>query len=175
MTLSVSPDADVPPHPDNAVTSSLGTGSALGTIDEQQAAGSFEVSHGTHSADFSLTMNETFPKDATVVDTQEAKSLHTSRTSTINGDEMGYDEHSRAGHLPSKQGSEQMGTPRDEIDWENDGEEDGEQHIAAPTPSGKRSRTNETESLFDGTGMVFTLIRETAANGHQITSVVGPD
>ncbi|KAK0646360.1 hypothetical protein B0T16DRAFT_458287 [Cercophora newfieldiana] len=64
---------------------------------------------------------------------------------------MGHDEHNQTGYLASNQGSEQQPEPPgDEIDWENDGEEDGEQ-VAAPTPSGKRSRTNEIEGLPDGT------------------------
>jgi len=135
---------------DHNVAPSFGPDSTLATIHEQEAAGNFE-SNGVHSEGSSLSMDNAVPGEVTVVGTEEIKSLHTSRTSTINGDEAGYDEHSAIDHVPSTQSLEQPQTPADEIDWENDGEGDGEQDVAVPTPSGKRSRTNETDGLSDGT------------------------
>ncbi|KAK1751790.1 hypothetical protein QBC47DRAFT_364144 [Echria macrotheca] len=84
----------------------------------------------------------------------ESASKHTSRTSTVNGD--GIDFAGTAGNelpVPSEeigQSSEPNGAQNDEIDWENDGDEP--EPNAALTPSsntGKRSRTDETESLSE--------------------------
>ncbi|KAJ4304221.1 hypothetical protein N0V88_001834 [Collariella sp. IMI 366227] len=97
-----------------------------------------------------------------------------SRTSTtINGDEIDYEENDEADNqlAPVDDGAQMLaaipGIDNDEIDW-NDGDEEDQQptseddvveyeepHEAAMTPSGlagKRSRTDEEESLADETG-----------------------
>ncbi|KAK0711409.1 hypothetical protein B0H67DRAFT_288071 [Lasiosphaeris hirsuta] len=92
--------------------------------------------------------------------TQEALSSHTSRTSTINGDEIDYDETNTANESVLEAGVPHqevtpIGHENDEIDWENDGDEEEEEQAVAPTSpsiSGKRSRTDEVEEgLVDET------------------------
>ncbi|KAK0753217.1 hypothetical protein B0T18DRAFT_451858 [Schizothecium vesticola] len=80
-------------------------------------------------------------------------SIHTSRTSTVIGDEVETQGYSLLYSTfdDAQHGTESQGD-RDEIDWENDGEENEEQPPVAQTqtinsPSGKRTRTNEPESL----------------------------
>ena len=103
----------------------------------------------------------------------ESESVHTS--TTLNGDEIDYEEENDAAEtFTFNDGVPQSTTPsgvdNDEIDWEND--EDGDEQQppsgdegveyeeskeAALTPSsvaGKRSRTDEAESLADETGML---------------------
>jgi hypothetical protein len=103
----------------------------------------------------------------------DTASIHTS--TTINGDEIDYDEHDDADEsfTPTGDSAEQSaaasGGEDDEIDWEN-GEEDEEQQASSadedgeheepeevtltpPSIAGKRSRTDETESLAEETGM----------------------
>ncbi|KAK3357074.1 hypothetical protein B0T25DRAFT_146187 [Lasiosphaeria hispida] len=91
--------------------------------------------------------------------TQEALSSYTSRTSTINGDEIDYDETNTANESlleteTPHQEVKSIGHDNDEIDWENDGDEEEEEQAVAPTSpsiSGKRSRTDEVEGLVDET------------------------
>jgi len=157
--LSFASDADIPRYPDDDATVTFSAGSALATVHEQGGSDvkppDFEqdVSHiqisGTAKGSSAL-------KQATSIDAQEVKSRHTSRTSTINGDDISAEEHNLADELAPKHDPDYgLQTPGDEIDWEN-GEEDDEQNTSAPTPSGKRSRTNEPEGLSDGTGMPIT-------------------
>ncbi|KAG7290786.1 hypothetical protein NEMBOFW57_000789 [Staphylotrichum longicolle] len=100
----------------------------------------------------------------------ETASVHTS--TTLNGDEIDYDEENGVDEPSTPDANTQQsgvasGADNDEIDWENDedeheqqpasrdgGAEYGESRDAAPTPpsvAGKRSRTDETESQADET------------------------
>lgn len=102
----------------------------------------------------------------------ETASVHTS--TTLNGDEIDYDEENGVDEPSTPDANTQQsgaasGADNDEIDWENDedeheqqpasrdgGAEYGESRDAAPTPpsvAGKRSRADETESQADETGM----------------------
>jgi hypothetical protein len=103
----------------------------------------------------------------------ETASVHTS--TTMNGDEIDYDEDDAANSAftPANDDAQQLaaasGDGKDEIDWENDEDEYDQQPAienagadyeeskeAPPTPpsvAGKRSRADETESLADETGM----------------------
>ncbi|KAK4106229.1 hypothetical protein N658DRAFT_438454 [Parathielavia hyrcaniae] len=105
--------------------------------------------------------------------TAETSSIHTS--TTINGDEIDYEEEDVTGDslTPADDGADQsaaaLSANNDEIDWENDedeyeqrpaeenvGAESEESREAALTPpsiAGKRTRTDETESLAEETGM----------------------
>ncbi|KAK4455958.1 hypothetical protein QBC34DRAFT_5404 [Podospora aff. communis PSN243] len=128
---------------------------SLTTIHEQSDVGGDTASSfgqgDTHATVPGPSVDDNAGAETTAGEAQEIKSRHTSRTSTVNGDEIGYEENNQAGVEP-KHGLEQNLEPLgDEIDWDHDGEEDGEQEAAEPTPSGKRSRTNETEDLSDGT------------------------
>lgn len=85
-------------------------------------------------------------------------SNHTSRTSTVIGDEV---ETQGSSLLDSTFNDVQYGTEsqgdRDEIDWENDEDETEQQPTQLQTtnsPSGKRTRTNEPESLDEEAGML---------------------
>ncbi|KAK3898028.1 hypothetical protein C8A05DRAFT_19310 [Staphylotrichum tortipilum] len=110
--------------------------------------------------------------EAQVTTAEETASVHTS--TTINGDEIDYDDENGAVDLITPHDEDEPSAPgssanNDEIDWENDededeqqpangdeGAEDGESKAAAlasPSVSGKRGRTDETESLADETGM----------------------
>jgi hypothetical protein len=101
----------------------------------------------------------------------ETASVHTS--TTMNGDEIDYDEDDAANgaFTPANDDAQQLaaasGDGKDEIDWENDEDEYEQQPAienagadyeeskeAPPTPpsvAGKRSRADETESLADET------------------------
>jgi hypothetical protein len=104
----------------------------------------------------------------------ETSSIHTS--TTINGDEIEYEENAANGSYPPADDVAQQpaaaasGIDNDEIDWENDedeyeeqpadenagpeSEESKEAALTPPSIAGKRSRTDETESLADETGML---------------------
>jgi hypothetical protein len=102
---------------------------------------------------------------------EETASIHTS--TTINGDEIDYDDENGAVDLITPHDEDEPSAPassahNDEIDWENDEDED-EKHpangadgveygekaaLTSPSVAGKRSRTDETESLADETGML---------------------
>jgi hypothetical protein len=104
-------------------------------------------------------------------DVAETASVHTS--TTINGDEIDYDEDDVAdgSSAPANNDAEQSvaasGDEKDEIDWENDEdeyeqqpaientgvdyEESKEVPLTSPSVAGKRSRADETESLADET------------------------
>lgn len=156
IALSFASDADIPRYPDDDATLTFGAGSALATVHEQGGSdanvGSPGFEQGTSHVQISDNATGSSVLKATSVDAQEVKSRHTSRTSTINGDDIGAEEHNLADEPAPKQNPDYgLQTPGDEIDWENDGEEDNEQKTSAPTPSGKRSRTNEPEGLPDGT------------------------
>jgi len=125
--------------------------------------------------DTAATSNESVGKHselgASVGAVAETASVHTS--TTINGDEIDYDEEETADDTfapvdnSAHESLSASGAGHDEIDWENDEDEDEEQPAnedagaeyeestePAPTPpsvSGKRSRTDETESLADET------------------------
>ncbi len=111
--------------------------------------------------------------DVHAVAAAESESVHTS--TTLNGDEIDYDEENDAAEAfnfndGAPQSTTASGADDDEIDWENDedgdeqqppsgdeGAEYEESKEAALTPSsvtGKRSRTDEAESLADETGML---------------------
>jgi hypothetical protein len=105
--------------------------------------------------------NRVAPRTAT-----ETSSVHTS--TTINGDEIDYEENAADDGAP--QSAAASATNNDEIDWENDedeyeqqpadedagaeSEEPKEAALSPPSIAGKRSRTDETESLADETGML---------------------
>jgi hypothetical protein len=158
-TLSFTSDADIPRYPDDDASLTVGALPTLTTIHEQSnVGGDIASSFGQrepHATVPGPSVDDNVLAETTTGEAQEVKSRHTSRTSTVNGDEIGYEENNQAG-VESKHGLEQNLEPLgDEIDWdhdgEDDGEEDGEREAAVPTPSGKRSRTNETEDLSDGT------------------------
>jgi hypothetical protein len=170
-TLSFTSDADIPRYPDDDGSLTVGALPTLTTIHEQRDVGGDTTSSlaqgEPHAIVPSPSVDNNALVEATTGEAQEVKSRHTSRTSTVNGDEIGYEENNQA-DAESKHGSEQhLERLGDEIDWDHDGEEDGERETAAPTPSGKRSRTNEIDGLSDGTGTAtipsFALDR-TAAN-----------
>lgn len=114
------------------------------------------------------------PREETpVVAAADTASIHTS--TTFNGDEIDYDELDGAddSFTPTGESVQQSAAASsggaDEIDWENDeeddeqllrgAEEDGEYEepnevtLTSPSIAGKRSRTDETESLTEETGM----------------------
>lgn len=85
---------------------------------------------------------------------QAAPSHHTSRTSTVNGEEIDYEELNAAEESAAfaDETVEEHDDVEDEIDWRNDGEDVEDQKEATLTPSaGKRSRTDEAESLAEET------------------------
>ena len=119
------------------------------------------------------SFSEDFENDVHAAAVAESESVHTS--TTLNGDEIDYDEENDAAEAftfndGAPQSTTTSGVDNDEIDWEND--EDGDEQKppsgdegveyeeskeAALTPSsvaGKRSRTDEAESLADETGML---------------------
>ncbi|KAK4123339.1 hypothetical protein N657DRAFT_672325 [Parathielavia appendiculata] len=126
--------------------------------------------NAAEAADESLSKNTDNGVDARTA--AETSSIHTS--TTINGDEIDYEEDNVAGDslTQADDGVRQSAAApcinNDEIDWENDedgyeqqpvddyvGAESEESKAAALTPpsiASKRSRTDETESLADETG-----------------------
>ncbi|KAK4156710.1 hypothetical protein C8A00DRAFT_12382 [Chaetomidium leptoderma] len=132
---------------------------------------------GTQAPDAAETTEGSAGKDsetgAYVATVAETASVHTS--TTINGDEIDYDEEDAADDTftPADDGTRESvatsGINNDEIDWENDedeyeqpaaDEENDVEHeepkevaLSPPSVAGKRSRTNEAESLADETGM----------------------
>jgi len=129
------------------------------------AEGAEPVAGGTAPELFS----EDPENDVHAVAEAESESVHTS--TTLNGDEIDYEDNDAAEAFTFNDGVPQSttssGVDNDEIDWEND--EDGDEQQppsgdegvdyeeskeAALTPSsvaGKRSRTDEAESLADET------------------------
>jgi hypothetical protein len=133
---------------------------------------------GTQELDVAETANESASKNSEssgrVAAAAETASIHTS--TTINGDdEIDYDDEDAVDHssAPADDGAQQpsavSGMDNDEIGWENDEDEyeqqpasgdDGvdteesmEATLTPPSVAGKRSRTDEAESLADETGM----------------------
>ncbi|KAK3368116.1 hypothetical protein B0H63DRAFT_528499 [Podospora didyma] len=102
-----------------------------------------------------------FNTGADVTVAQATVSNHTSATSTINGDEIDYEENDPTAEsfMPeatSQQWANSVGDGNDEIDWENDADDDdvAEPKETSPSPSivsVKRSRPDEEESLADET------------------------
>ncbi|KAK3379547.1 hypothetical protein B0T24DRAFT_663706 [Lasiosphaeria ovina] len=104
-------------------------------------------------------------------DYKATENAHTSATSTINGDEIDYDENDLAtesfilGEDTHDEWDQAHGTANDEIDWENDGDEESvEPNEPSPalTPSSlsvKRSRLDGAEGLADESGMEWLLLR----------------
>ncbi|KAK4252108.1 hypothetical protein C7999DRAFT_27350 [Corynascus novoguineensis] len=121
------------------------------------------------SSDRSAGKHLEFESPAIVV--AETASVHTS--TTINGDEIDYDEEEPAddafatGDDGAQQSLTASGIDRDEIDWENDedeyedqsanydagvgNEQSKEDGLTSPGVAGKRGRTDEEESLADET------------------------
>ncbi|KAK4140544.1 uncharacterized protein C8A04DRAFT_14877 [Dichotomopilus funicola] len=108
--------------------------------------------------------------------TAGAETASTRTSMTMNGDEIDYEDEEIADDaLTSANDDAQRSVgassvQHDEIDWENDEDEDGEEQVtngdsgveydepkeaasASPGHGGKRSRTDEAESLVDETGM----------------------
>ena len=179
ITFSHDTDTDIPLYLDDDVTLTMDPDSALGVTTEQEGADDDAVAAGNHEGNElhqeSLGVAHAFSgggieEGRRVPQAQQTPSNHTSRTSTVNGDEIGYEDQNVADDSVETVEStqEQAAGEDDEIDWENDGAEDEEQKAVAPTPSsasGKRSRTNEVESVADETGMDFpATIDWTTAN-----------
>lgn len=90
------------------------------------------------------------------IDVLGVKSRHTSRTSTVDGDEIGFEENGLAGEflVADDEPVDTLAPENDEIDWENDGDELDQKNAMTPSSiSGKRGRTNDAESLTDEAGM----------------------
>lgn len=139
------------------------------TDDTEGVDGAYESLIGYDASDSAANNN-----GAQVSAAAETASVQTS--ATFDGDEIGYEEHNTAEDLhavesdSAQQPLTTLGGEDDEIDWENDGDEDGQQSASAdesveyeerkentlPPSSlaGKRSRTDEAESLADETGML---------------------
>ncbi|GAB1320297.1 hypothetical protein MFIFM68171_10507 [Madurella fahalii] len=131
---------------------------------------------GTHESLIRDDASDSSAKDngAQIAAATETASIQTS--ATFDGDEIDYEEYNAADDLHAlENGSAQQpltapGGENDEIDWENDGDEYEQQPGSADdgveyeerreitlTPTslaGKRSRTDEAESLTDETGML---------------------
>ncbi|KAK0722754.1 hypothetical protein B0T26DRAFT_870757 [Lasiosphaeria miniovina] len=106
-------------------------------------------------------------------DYKATENAHTSATSTINGDEIDYDENDLATESfmfeedTHDEWDQAYGTANDEIDWENDGDgESVEPNEPSPalTPSSlpvKRSRLDGAEGLADeSAGWIHQLVLE---------------
>jgi hypothetical protein len=132
----------------------------------------------TQELDVAETANDSASKNSEssgrVAAAAETASIHTS--TTINGDdEINYDDEDAVDYpsAPADDGTQQptaaSGMDNDEIGWENDedeyeqqpasGDDNGgteesmEAALTPPSVAGKRSRTDEAESLADETGM----------------------
>ncbi|AEO68804.1 uncharacterized protein THITE_2118472 [Thermothielavioides terrestris NRRL 8126] len=131
-----------------------------------------EASHERRGAEITVdSTSVNFQDEDHLAAAVETASVHTS--TTVNGNPIGYDEHIGAddSSTPANEGMEQpaasVDIQGDEIDWENDEDEDEQQSTSdhegaeleesnetAPSPpsvAGKRSRTDEAESLADET------------------------
>jgi hypothetical protein len=147
------------------------------TITSDTAEIAVDNAQDVQEPDAAATSTESLGKHAEISShfaaAAETASVHTS--TTLNGDEIDYDEDDAADgtFTPANDDAQQSAAAssagHDEIDWENDDDEDEQQpenedggvdyeeskEIAPSPPSvaGKRSRTDETESLADETGM----------------------
>ncbi|KAK0621349.1 hypothetical protein B0T17DRAFT_508704 [Bombardia bombarda] len=181
ITFSNFGDADIPDHKDNDMTlgAEKDTGTAISLHDAGDAANAYDGTKLIENVDgvqqsalpqeaaqaiqnpVEPTSNETGtePHDATI---EAPDSHHTSSTSTVNGDEIDYEDHDPLAEsfdfevTTEEVDNELLAHDDDEINWGNDGEEDesGEQEVAAQSPSslsGKRSRTDDVEGLVDET------------------------
>jgi hypothetical protein len=155
VALSSTTDTNLPPFSDVDFGFTLDPESGLSaTLDKHGDVGTaLEVDLGQASTNSSHLVT-TEPNGIGFA------SIHTSRTSTVIGDEIETQGYSllESTFNDAPHGTESQGD-RDEIDWENDGEENEEQPPVAQTqttnsPSGKRTRTNEPESLDEEAGML---------------------
>lgn len=97
------------------------------------------------------------------IDVPGVKSKHTSRTSTVDGDEVGLEENGLADEflVADDEPVDTLAPENDEIDWENDGDDQDQKSAMTPSSiSGKRGRTNDAESLTDEAGMLVCLPQE---------------
>lgn len=93
--------------------------------------------------------------------TDQQDSTHTSATSTVDGDEIDYEDHELEGDSfamnPETDQQLDLGAGEaDEIDWRNDEDEDPAVLPTAESPSSisaKRSRTDDADILVDEAGM----------------------
>lgn len=134
------------------------------TLDPESGLSTTLNGHGDVETAFEADLGQASMNNSHLITTGPngigSASNHTSRTSTVIGDEV---ETQGSSLLDSTFNDVQHGTEsqgdRDEIDWENDGDETEEQPpVAQPqntnSPSGKRTRTNEPESLDEEAGML---------------------
>ncbi|KAK3333187.1 hypothetical protein B0T19DRAFT_398894 [Cercophora scortea] len=182
-------NADIFEDKDNSANLLIELDSALDATQEQSAEGDDADASIYHDTDISGDLNEAQDVDLQpeishvfpdIGDTASSKnswdethaavaettsSNHTSTTSTVNGDEIDYEdqeqEQGQHHHVESFVGDgEAEEDDGDEIDWGNDGDEnqDEDQNIeqesralapAPSSPSGKRSRADEAESSVD--------------------------
>jgi len=155
VALSSTSDTNLPPFSDVDFGFTLDPESGLSTTLDEHADVGATLEDGlgqTSMSNSHLVTNE--PNGIGFA------SIHTSRTSTVIGDEVETQGYSLLDSTfnDAQHGTESQGD-RDEIDWENDGEENEEQPPAAQTqttnsPSGKRTRTNEPESFDEEAGML---------------------
>lgn len=153
VTLSSTSDTNLPPFSDVDFGYTVDLESGLSTTFD---------GHGDFDTAFEADLGQASMNNSHLITTEPNRigsaSNHTSRTSTVIGDEV---ETQGSSLLDSTFNDVQYGTEsqgdRDEIDWENDGDETEEQPTQPQTtnsPSGKRTRTNEPESLDEEAGML---------------------
>ncbi|KAK3692236.1 hypothetical protein B0T22DRAFT_7722 [Podospora appendiculata] len=182
-------NADIFEHKDNGANLLLELDSALDTIHEQPANGDDADASIYHDTDISADLDESqdadlqqetthaFPDNGDTTNSKNSwdethaaaaettSSNHTSATSTVNGDEIDYEDQEQDQHQDHPAESfvldgEAEEDDGDEIDWGNDGDENQDEGqnteqkspALAPTPSsplGKRSRADEAESSVD--------------------------
>lgn len=155
VALSSTSDTNLPPFSDVDLGFTLDHESGLTTTFD---------GHGDFDTAFEADLGQASMNNSNLITTEPngigSVSNHTSRTSTVIGDEV---ETQGSSLLDSTFNDVQHGTEsqgdRDEIDWENDGDETEEQPPVAQSqttnsPSGKRTRTNEPESLDEEAGML---------------------
>jgi len=149
ITLSYTTNADITLNPDNDGNFPVIASPTLATLPEYGG----EIDNPASPSN--LEGRENPPSQIPSAAVPDMKSSQTSRTSTVNGDEVSEEPGQTDEQVLNQDEGHELDVPGDEIDWENDGDDAEEQNGSAPTPSSvsqKRSRTNETESLLDGTG-----------------------
>ncbi|KAK5654120.1 hypothetical protein OQA88_7551 [Cercophora sp. LCS_1] len=110
------------------------------------------IHEGNTNDDAEYLIDDINQTEADSAEIHDSKSKHTSRTSTINGDDVSHAQDFEHDFLSADAGQpQQEKNETDEIDWENEGDEPEQTTAAHPsaTAFGKRGRVNDTESLAD--------------------------
>ena len=154
VAYSCTSDANLPPRSDVDFVISLDPGSSLSTTHQQHA--DVDI---VHDVDLGQAPVENLHFITSTPTGAGSASNQTSRTSTIIGDEVETQDYPlEQPTFDNLQTGAESQDDGDEIDWENDGDDNEEQPQLAPhttnSPTGKRTRTNEPESLDEEAGML---------------------